>query len=176
MRQPKGPHIVKARHGFTLLELTLTIFIASILCGAFSVKLWDSRDNIATQNAPLIWQDQARATLDTLARDVRQSLQNPHFMNGELTIIDPTTTEGTIVFRLVSQGDRPILVRDQFEGDDLINRTVLSTDVDEFAVVADGQRLGIRLTYFAWFGTYRARSSHQTVVPLFADSQQPALP
>lgn len=168
--------VSRGRRGFTLLELTITIFIASILCGAISVQLWNGRDNVATHNAPLIWQDQARAALGTMARDIRQSLQNPELSDGQLTITDPTATDGAIVYQLTHQDNRAILVRDQLEGDALINRTVLSTDVDDFVVVADERQLTARLSYFAWFGTYRARTSHQTVIPLFADSQQPTLP
>ena len=148
--------MVKRRlRGFTLLEMLIVLAIISVMSGALSVLLQNTRDDVARVERVDRWQDQARSAFNRLTADIRGG----GFVLWEEDVLTVHPNGGTVVYRVDQMGDDSVLIRDE-DG----RSTVMATDVAGLEVESSPTLVRVKLEFFTWVGDYRARASHAVAV------------
>lgn len=149
--------VARRQNGFTLIEMLVVLAIISVMSGALSVFLQNSRDDVARVERVDRWQDQARSTFSRLAADIRGS----GFVIWEEDALTVHPNGGAVVYRVDQVGDDSVLTREE-NG----QATVMATDVAHLEVETSPTIVRVRLEFYTWVGDYRARASHAVAVAI----------
>ncbi len=152
------------RRGFTLMELVVCLIIGVVLMAALTAILQHKRDYVRQNDSLLLWSGQARATFNTMSRDVREA-DDVEIGRGVMELAPPGDGGAPIVYRLedapsgAHQGR--LLVREQ-DG----QRSVLATEVAHLTFERRPGRIDIVLEFSAHYGSFDSVAVHETSVAL----------
>lgn len=151
----------RIQRGFTLVEMLCVLIIVTVMSGTLAVYLQNRRDLVGHVERIDRWQDQARASLNRIATDVRES-GVVEWDGADLTL---RPRGETVTYRVTESDGTMVLTRNVAGWS-----TVMATDVAQLEVENERSLVTVRLDFFTWIGDYRARASHGTAiaVPLHA--------
>ena len=141
----KNISLISVDHGFTLVELMITLVIAGIISAAlYATYLAQQRSYIA-QEAVAEMQQNIRGAKIILERDIRMAGYNPG--GGAFGFVNSTTTfdNGTGTATNVTRNSTSIAFTADLDGDGNIDRTAQDTNGDGRIDMADMEQIAYRL-------------------------------